>query len=76
MLQPPWMVAAWGELGQSERAGTATNPRIRDYFSEVGHAISDDETAWCAAFVGACLERAGVRQHALAQGTLLSRLGH
>ena len=59
MQQPPWMAVAWGELGQSERAGAATNPRIRDYFAEAGYAISDDETAWCAAFVGACLERGG-----------------
>ena len=32
-------------------------------------------TAKCAAFVGACLERAGVRPHALADGALLPRLG-
>lgn len=60
MQQPPWMAAAWAELGQSEIGGARANPRIVDYFNQVGHSsITDDETAWCAAFVGACLERAG-----------------
>jgi len=61
MQQPAWMAAAWAELGQAERPGAASNSRILDYFRAAGHAeIADDETAWCAAFVGACLERAGV----------------
>lgn len=60
MQQPPWMTVAWAELGQSEVSGTAANPRVVDYFRQIGHgAVGDDETAWCAAFVGACLERAG-----------------
>ncbi|MFM9848759.1 MAG: TIGR02594 family protein [Hyphomicrobiaceae bacterium] len=60
MQQPPWMAVAWAELGQSEVSGAAANPRVVDYFRQLGHrAIADDETAWCAAFVGACLERAG-----------------
>src|SRR5262249_37348156 len=30
--------------------------------SDVGQPqVKDDETAWCAAFLGACLERAGIR---------------
>lgn len=60
MQQPPWIAVAWAELGQSEVSGAAANPRVVDYFRQLGHnAVSDDETAWCAAFVGACLERAG-----------------
>lgn len=60
MQQPPWMAMAWAEFGQSEVSGASANPRILEYFQNVGHsAITDDETAWCAAFVGACLERAG-----------------
>jgi uncharacterized protein (TIGR02594 family) len=54
------MAVAWAELGQSEVSGARANPRIVEYFKQVGHrAVTDDETAWCAAFVGACLERAG-----------------
>jgi uncharacterized protein (TIGR02594 family) len=36
------------------------NPKVLQYFKDVGHAwVKDDETAWCAAFVGAMLKRAG-----------------
>ena len=60
MQQPSWMAVAWAELGQSEVSGPGANPRVVDYFRQVGHSsVGDDETAWCAAFVGACLERAG-----------------
>ncbi|MBI1650820.1 TIGR02594 family protein [Hyphomicrobium sulfonivorans] len=59
--QPPWLAAAWAELGQREVRGSADNARIRALFREVGHpAILHDEVAWCAAFVGACLERGGL----------------
>jgi uncharacterized protein (TIGR02594 family) len=62
MQQPPWMTVAWAELGVAERTGAATNPRIAAYFRAVGHPeVADDETAWCAAFVGACLESAGLK---------------
>jgi uncharacterized protein (TIGR02594 family) len=60
MQQPSWMAEAWRELGQSERAGPMHNPRIVAMFDELGHPNQTDETAWCAAFVGACLERAGI----------------
>lgn len=57
--QPPWLAQAWHELGQSEVAGTKHNPRITAFFKELGHEkFARDEVAWCAAFVGACLERA------------------
>lgn len=37
------------------------NPKVVQYFAEVGHDwVKDDETAWCAAFVGAMLKRAGL----------------
>jgi uncharacterized protein (TIGR02594 family) len=60
--QPPWLSAAWRELGQKEIGGQSDNARIVGYFREAGHAyVKDDETAWCAAFLGAMLERAGRR---------------
>lgn len=38
------------------------NPKVIQYFHDVGHSwVKDDETAWCAAFVGAMLERTGTR---------------
>lgn len=61
MNQPPWMAFAWSELGQKEIAGASTNPRIAAYFRRAGNPqIRDDETPWCAAFVGACLDSANL----------------
>lgn len=56
-----WMNIAYGEQGTKEVKGQADNPKIVQYFADVGHSwVKDDETAWCAAFVGSCLERAGL----------------
>ncbi len=65
MEQPQWLATAWAELGQREVAGAADNARIRAFFRDVGHPPSlHDEVAWCAAFAGACLERAGMPRRA------------
>lgn len=62
MDQPPWLAPAWRELGQREVAGASDNPRIKAMFREVGEGTNlHDEVPWCAAFVGACLERVHVR---------------
>ena len=38
------------------------NPKVLAYFKDAkGNNISDDETPWCAAFVGAMLERSGIQ---------------
>lgn len=51
---------ARAELGTYEwRDGH--NPIVVQYFSDSGHSwVKDDETAWCAAFVGAMLERSDI----------------
>lgn len=60
MDEPRWLGQAWREFGTRETAGSGDNQRILQYFREVGHPdITHDATAWCAAFAGACLERAG-----------------
>jgi uncharacterized protein (TIGR02594 family) len=47
-------------IGTHEIPGENDNPKIVEFFAKVGHSwVKDDETAWCAAFVGACLEDAG-----------------
>lgn len=54
------------ELAKSE-IGTVEwrdghNPKVVAYFKDSGNAgVKDDETAWCAAFVGAMLRRAGMQ---------------
>lgn len=54
------------QLAQKE-AGTVEwakgdNPKVVAYFKDSGNpGVKDDETAWCAAFVGAMLARSGVK---------------
>lgn len=61
MSQFPWMPHAWAELGVAEAPGPADNPRIVAYSRRLGQTwVDGDETPWCAAFVGHCLESARV----------------
>ncbi len=61
MGQPPWLEEAWAEFGQHEIAGAGNNTRITAFMKELGHAtLARDSVPWCAAFVGASLERAGI----------------
>jgi uncharacterized protein (TIGR02594 family) len=47
--------------GLKEIPGAEHNPKIVQWFADVGHAwVQDDETAWCAAFVGAMLVASGL----------------
>lgn len=48
-------------LGTKELKGSADNPKIMEMYRTVGHNwVEHDEVAWCAAFVGHCLEKAGL----------------
>jgi len=47
--------------GLREIPGDKDEPKIVQMFADVGHSwVKDDETAWCAAAVGATLERSGL----------------
>jgi uncharacterized protein (TIGR02594 family) len=49
-------------IGTTEGAGPADNPVIMEMYPSVGHDwVEHDSVAWCAAFVGHCLERAGIK---------------
>ncbi|MGB1214828.1 MAG: TIGR02594 family protein [Pikeienuella sp.] len=51
---------ARADLGTWEWAD-GHNPKVVKYFADVGHEwVKDDETAWCAAFVGSKLKQAGL----------------
>lgn len=53
--------AAGAYLGLQEWPGAKQNPEILKLFATVGHdQVRDDETAWCAAFVGAVLASLGL----------------
>ncbi|MGH1405963.1 MAG: TIGR02594 family protein [Rhodomicrobiaceae bacterium] len=59
---PLWLQYALEELEVSERGKGAENPRILEYFNEVNHTgVEKDETPWCAAFIGAMLERSHIK---------------
>lgn len=57
---PIWALTGLAHLGQKEKK-PGDNGDIQLMFALAGHPqITTDETAWCAAFVGSCLERVGL----------------
>lgn len=60
MTEPQHLQLARSFLGLQERPGAASEPEIDAMFRDVGHPQYTDSTAWCAAFVGAVLERSGI----------------
>lgn len=56
------LAAAGGHLGVKEWPGAKHNPEVLKYFADSGHAwVQDDETAWCAAYVGSVLASVGIQ---------------
>lgn len=54
--------AAGEHLGLKEWPGAKHNPRVVEFFEQSGHSwVKDDETPWCAAFVGAVLASVGLQ---------------
>ena len=61
MNEPRWLAEARKYLGLREVKGSEHNPKILEMWKAIKRGgIKDDETPWCAAFVGACLEWSGV----------------
>ena len=57
----PYEIAR-GYIGTVEGPGPENNPVIMEMYASVGHDwVEHDSVAWCAAFVGHCIERAGLR---------------
>lgn len=49
------------EYGQLEVAGKLSNKAILNYYKVAGHKwVQDEAVPWCAAYVGYCLETAGI----------------
>ncbi len=70
-----WLDIALEDVGTSEIAGASShNQTIVDYFRVAGRPdITNDETAWCAAFAHACLARAEIEVDVPAEKKLLAR---
>lgn len=62
MIKPPWLVEAEKYIGTQEIKGPDHEQLILKWWRDIKRGgIKDDETPWCAAFVGACLEAVGIR---------------
>lgn len=60
--EPIWLTEARKHIGLSERKGPEHSPEIVQFWKDIKRSgIKDDETPWCAAFVGAMLERCAIR---------------
>jgi len=62
MTEPNYIALARTFIGLKETKGAEHNPEILQMWKDIKRSgIKDDETPWCAAFVGAMLERSGIR---------------
>lgn len=61
MNEPTWLVEAKKYIDLREYKGSRHEPKILQLWRSIGlPGIKDDETPWCAAFVGAMLENVGI----------------
>jgi len=61
MTQPAWLSLAMKYHGTKEVPGKENNELILDWWEKIKQGgIKDDETAWCAAFVGGVLEECNI----------------
>lgn len=61
MADPRWLVAARRYVGTKEVKGSKHNPLILKWWQAIRAPFTDDETPWCAGFVGGCLEEVGIK---------------
>lgn len=58
---PPYLQAAFSVLGLSEIEGSKHEKKVLEMYAASGHPeIHDDETPWCAAYVGWALQHGGL----------------
>jgi uncharacterized protein (TIGR02594 family) len=57
----PWLKTALKYTGTKEIKGVKHNWRILSWWRVICAPFRDDETPWCAAFVGGVLEECGIR---------------
>ena len=62
MIDAKWITEAKKYIGEMEIKGPRHNPLILQFWKDIKRGgIKDDETPWCAAYVGAMLERVGIK---------------
>lgn len=57
---PKWLRMAASYLGLREIRGKRHNPKIIEWWKKIKAHFRDDETPWCAGFVGGVLEECGI----------------
>ena len=58
---PAWVRVARSYLGLQEYRGNRHNPKILEWWVKLRLPFTDDETPWCAGYVGGVLEECGIR---------------
>lgn len=62
MNELSWLSEARKNISEFEIKGAKHNPKIVQWWKDIKRGgIKDDETPWCAAFVGAMLEHVGIK---------------
>lgn len=63
MSEPKWLTLARAEIGTLETPGEGDNPKVLAYAKDAGVSgvVNHDSVPWCAAFVGAMLQRSGIQ---------------
>lgn len=59
--EPPWMKESRKFIGLQEIHGSKHNPAILRWWQLIRAPFTDDETPWCAGFVGGILESLGIK---------------
>lgn len=75
MTDPRWLTAARQFVGTREVKGRKHNPLILQWWSAIRAPFTDDETPWCAAFVGGVLESVGIKSTRSAAARSYERWG-
>lgn len=73
--EPPWLTLARSHIGTAEIAGIKHNAKVVSWWQAIRAPFRDDETPWCAAFVGAMLEMSGIRSTRSAAARSYARWG-
>lgn len=75
MTEPRWLVEARKHVGLREIAGRRHNPSILRWWMLIHAPFSDDETPWCAGYLGGVLESVGIRSTRSALARSYERYG-
>lgn len=75
MAGPIWFERAKNNIGVKEIVGPKHNNIILRWWDSIKAPFKDDETPWCAGFVGAMLEEVGIKSTRSAMARSYSKYG-